>query len=410
MQISHRLFLALFLVVLCGCARRQENPVGPSLPDDGWFGRGPFLDTLSVGESLSVRMEESAGASPFLLVGSEGGLVSRALVRFSLLPDVDSVRVAVLELSLNDLVESEELTIDVFLVTNAEWEESQVTWELSSGAPDSDPVAWGTPGGDYDASAPLATVSVTSSSIDSTLEIELDPGLVDAWIDSTTENAGVILIARGEGTEAGIAEFRSRQTPSGEEESPAPHLFLEYTKSDEPDSIVSGSILVGEDASIYEYDGMVGAEHLRVGSIPQYRTFLAFATDGLSEAAMVRKAVLELPVAERVPRDRDIVVSGLRITGDWNGVSTPLEFSPLDTVAVPSEGVASLDITSLVWAWVSRTIENDGVAVKASVERGKYGYADFSTAPVGGSPRCVVEYTLPPEEVGKPQAKERTRE
>jgi hypothetical protein len=409
MRISHRLFLSLLVMVVLGCARNQENPVGVSLPDDDWFGQGPFLDTLILEESLSVRVEESAGAAPFLLAGSEDGLVSRALVRFSSLPAADSVIVARLEVTLDDLIGTEELTLDVFLLTNAEWEESQVTWELRSGSEDEDSVFWESPGGDFDDSGPLASFSVTSTSIDSTLEVEIDPSLINAWIDSTTENAGLIIVPRF--LDAGIAEFRSRQSPS-DEENPAPHLFLEYMKSDESDSIVSGSILVGEDATIYYYEDLdVPPElYLRVGSVPQYRAFLRFSTDSLSQAATVRKANLELPIQGRVPPDRAFIVAALRITGDWDGVLTPLEFSPLDSVEVGSEGIAALDVTALVWGWVSQNIENDGVAVKASVERGRYGYADFAVGTAGEVPRCIIEYTLPPQEVKGPTRKEKARE
>jgi hypothetical protein len=287
-----------------------------------------------------------------------------------------------------------------------------VTWDLLSGTTEEDPVYWNIPGGDFDSSAPLGSLRITSADIDSTLEVSLDTSLVQAWIDSTESNTGIILVARGEGGETGFRgflEMSSRQSP-GEGDEAAPHLYLEYEREDIPDSIVSGSILVGEDATIYDYAGEVPEDLLRVGSVPQYRTFLMFPTDSLPPALMVRKARLELSVAARVPEDRELAVAALRIVGDWDGASTSLEFTTIDTVEVGTEGTVDMDVTSLVWSWVSGTLENDGVAVKATVERGRYVYADFFLQAPGEPPRCIIEYTLPPETAKEPQQKVKVHE
>ncbi len=388
-------------VLTQGCSRRDRNPVGSDLPDEEWFGEGPFLDTIPVAEELNVRITESAGAAPFLLAGAHDGLVARSLVRFLVVPDADTIFTSRLELMLDNLLDTDQLTLTVYPLTSTGWEEGETTWELMSGTPDEDPVSWNMPGGDFDASDPLGSVTVTESDVDSVVSIDLDIDIVRSWEDTTMENAGLILVAEDETGSAGVAEFRSRQ--SFGEDSPGPHLFLEYTRADDPDSVVEGRVLVGEDATLYDFQGEPPPGVLRVGSVPQYRTFLMFDLESYGPETMIRKAFLLLPVRNTVPEDRSIVVSALRISGEWDGASTPLEFTTLDSVEVSADDVPRIGITNLAWSWVGDLLENHGVAVKASVERGRYGYVDLAADPSGGSqgPSLVIEYTLPPSAPGE---------
>lgn len=398
-----RLMTGLILVCLviaslyAGCSRRDRNPVGSDLPDDDWFGEGPFLDTIPVSEHLTVRLFESAGASPFLLVGSREGLVARSLVRFLVIPEADTILSSKLELTVDELIDTEQLTLTVYPVTEADWEESETTWELMSGTPDEDPVAWNTPGGDFDFSDPLGSVTVTGSDVDSTILIDLDVERIRAWEDTTIDNTGLILIAEDEAGVSGVAEFRSRQF-FGEDSNPGPHLLLEYTRPDNPDSVVEGRVLVGEDATLYDFPEDPPDDVLRVGSVPQFRTLLKFDLESFGREIMIRKAVIQLPVRDIVPDERALVLSVLRVTGDWEGADTPLEFTTIDSVEVSADGVPRLGITNLAWSWVGEIIENQGVAVKASVERGRYGYVDFESGSTDAEsgPVLVVEYSIPP--------------
>ena len=86
------------------------------------------------------------------------------------------------------------------------------------------------------------------------------------------------------------------------------------------------------------------------------------------------------------------------VTGEWDAKLTPLIFSPMDTVEVTDEGDVELDITDLAWGWVGGTVENNGISIKASVERGKFGYIDFEgdSGSTDHGPFCIIEYTRPP--------------
>ena len=135
-----------------------------------------------------------------------------------------------------------------------------------------------------------------------------------------------------------------------------------------------------------------------MGSLPQYRTFISFDISDFSEATSVRRATLFIPILDRTPPDRDIAVGTYVITGEWEADQTPLNFTPLDTVEVDDEEMIELDVTDLVWGWVSGTVDNNGVSIKASVERGKFGYVDFEegSGSMENGPFCVIEYSEPP--------------
>jgi hypothetical protein len=403
--------LSVVFVLLVGCSRTDQNPVGTQLPDEDWYGDGPFADTLLVEEEMTVELREGTGASPFLLIGADAGLVSRALVKVSLLPAADSVLVSRLELKVHDFIAAERLTISVFLVTNPDWVEAEATWDLASGLETEDPISWGTPGGDYDGSTLIGSAEVTSASIDSTISIELDHSIVNAWIDSTLENSGLILIAESEGISPGVVEFRSRQSMTAEEFL-GPQLYIEYTKEEDPDSVVEGRISITEDVTLYRFESDVPGGSLRVGSVPQYRTFIKFDTSRFSSSEFVRRATLLLPVNERHPADRSIVVGVYQITGDWDSEMTPLNFTALDSVEIGEEEEIELQVTNLVWGWVSGTTENYGFSVKATVERGKIGYVDLETSAEGEGrgPRCIIVYTRPPQLAPEPSKRTKSRD
>lgn len=389
--------LSILQIISAGCTRNDRNPVGSQLPDEDWFGEGPFIDTLSTDDELTVMMREGAGASPFLVVGSHSELVSRSLIRFLILPSADSVLAARLEFRVHDLIGTDALTVSVYRLTNSDWVEAETTWDLVSGKEGEDPLSWETPGGDFDGGAPLSSAEVTTSLIDSTFTVELEPALISSWIDSTAENAGLILALENEGSYPGLVEFRSRQMASAEEFL-GPQLYVKYTKAEDPDSVVEGTIVVTEDATIYRYDGEVPGGSLRVGSVPQFRTFIRFDTSIFSKATSVRRATLFLPIIEKAPRERDFTVGAYMITGDWDADLTPLNFTPLDTVEIGEQDTVALDVTDIAWGWVSGTIENNGVSIKASVERGMFGYVDIEGGSVGKDrgPLCIVEYSQPP--------------
>ena len=178
----HTLFPVLILTLLItGCSTNDRNPVGPQLPDEGWFGEGPFLDTLYTVDELTARIQEGAGASPFLVVGADAELVSRALIRFLFLPEADSILTARLDFRGHALIGTDALTLEVYLLDNAEWVESETTWALVSGTETEDPVGWTTPGGDLETGSPSRKGEVTASVFDSTFSIALDPNAVRLW-------------------------------------------------------------------------------------------------------------------------------------------------------------------------------------------------------------------------------------
>jgi len=395
------LFVSLLTVLLGACTRNDKNPIGTDLPDDDWYGNGPFVDTLFVEDEMTARLFESAGASPFLLVGEHEGLISRAVVKASILPAADSVLTASLELRVYELQGAGQITISVFPMTEPGWEEAEASWDLASGTELEDPVEWAAPGGDYDASTLLGQTVVTESLTDSTLVLELDPSIVTAWMDSTVENSGLMLIAEGEGMSPGLVAFRSRQSAnvSGEDYL-GPQLFLQYTKQDDPDSTVEGRISITEDVTLYRYDGEPPSGLLRVGSVPQYRSYLSFDMSIYDASTSIRHATLVLPVSDRLPPEGGLVAGVFKITGDWDEGETPLEFTTLDSVEVGDDDEVRLQITDMAWGWVSGVIENHGIAVKATVERGKFRFVDFEGSGQGPmtGPRCIVEYTTPPTE------------
>lgn len=389
-------------VLVSACTRNENNPIGTDLAEDDWYGDGPFIDTLYVENEMSAKLSEGTGASPFLLVGEDEGLISRAIVKTALLPAADSILTASLELKVHALYGTGDISISVFPLTEQDWVEAEASWDLASGKETEDPVPWGAPGGDYDPSTLLGQAVVTESLVDSTLVVELDPSIVTAWLDSTVDNAGLLLVAEGEGMSPGIVEFRSRQSVNiGGEDYLGPQMFLEYTKQDDPDSTVEGRISVTEDVTLYQYDEDVPTGLLRVGSVPQYRSYLSFDMSSFTSATSIRNATLVLPVSDRYPEEGSLTVGVFVITGEWNEELTPLDFTAGDSVTIGNDPEVRLQITSLAWGWVTNTIDNNGISIKATVERGRVGFSDFEGrgSEQNSGPRCIVEYTIPPTEI-----------
>ncbi|MFQ6094062.1 MAG: DNRLRE domain-containing protein, partial [bacterium] len=277
-----------FVLTAPGCNERKSTPVGGEVIDlDDW---GQFRQVLFQPASRDsvYRAAIPTNAGPLLLVGEWSGYQTRSLLKFEALPESVQVSSASVTLVTYDVIDTlttlqtfvpESIWVVVSLL-DTDWNGSDVTFDTPLSG------------------TPVETVAVGRSRGDS-LVFSLPTGVVQAWIDGTEENNGLLLscagepiVAQGEGF---IKEFYSLNSQSG----PPPQLRVTWAVTDTSDTTLNtpptADVFVVKRDIEWPIEGW--PDWLMVGNGAVYRSLLQFnVRDSIPEEATVIRALFTLYV------------------------------------------------------------------------------------------------------------------
>jgi len=258
-----KLYYTIILILIALMSCEDSSPIAD--PSGGQIGE-LYRDTLvAINDTFIVGEKVSTGLSPRLFIGSHNDVESRALIKFSTLPD-DSIVVDSLYLLLQSVSHygdsSGNIDIKIKLITKS-WGEKANTddsWSYQNDASDD----------------PETTTNYTISTEDSLLyTIKLPDTLVSIWRDTTVEDKNHGLLLDFENANY-IKEFASENSTI------IPKIVYVYQNS-QNDSTIRDTIGAAFDASVVDYSGNLVSDSLM------------YITSGYTHHAFVKFDFNEIP-------------------------------------------------------------------------------------------------------------------
>lgn len=356
-------------LVLSACSEDDRNPVGAGdVPPAGDSIQEVVLSAVQTETFLTGTDDRGFGT---LLVAAHdepdsSGFESRVLLRFALtIPDTTrgpvSVDSATVRLITSDVL-PDPVAFRVHRVLEA-WREGEVTWDEREFD-----VAWGEPGGTFDA-APLGERTLTRDSS----TFALPDTLVQRWLDSPGENNGVILLLDAVDSHARVTAASTTTLPT--EQGPRLRIFLTVG-----DSSSVSDVLATADAYIATFEGPV-APGLAVGNEPFFRSVLKFDVAQVPVDANINLAELRLAPRQVVTPVDSLELELRRVVSPLLGGSTVFSTSVLDSASVRAGSVLTFSgpaLANIVRAWQRDPALNLGVGIQAGRRFGNLGFAVYA--------------------------------
>jgi hypothetical protein len=365
----------LFLLLLASsCTERKGSPVGIELIDEKEMGEGPIEVIVYADRDTSFDEQLNGGASPQLLVGSEGETILRSLLRFETLPEADSILRATVKLRKSSGYSISSFDVVAYTLTE-DWDEIQVTWETALNDSSGEPVPWIRSGGDFDP-VEVGSFFFSDDDEDTLFEMSLDTELVEAWIDGSVQNNGIILVSSMEGSDFILASLISRQSTDGIGE---PTIEVEYITEDNPDSTLLAEFLVTNDAFIYDFQGSANPSTLILGDIPNFGTMLSFDLSEFDSTWTIIRADLNIHFSDTTHYHDELVAEAMAVLDTtWNGSDTEIDNAILGSVTIsPGDSAFELNLTGIIQLWVTGEFENYGVIIKMGRTTNVFGYLEM---------------------------------
>lgn len=338
-------------------------------------------------DSTAARTANT-GASALLQLGTFNKTNSQILIRFSALPAGAAVRTAELLLPTHRVLESgADFEATVHRITS-DW--SEVDGDSVDG------VRHDNFGQAFDPSV-IGSQMVAAADSD-TVRIALAPTLLNAWIDSSIANYGLLIQAPAAGT---AKQFHSRHSSLRQ-----PVLRLAYTKNN-ADS--TKDIRAAGDAFIFEVLEPPPAGPLYISHGTDYRTLLKFDLSQLTPGATVNRAQLTLTIDRGNSRTTSdgmalqIYRVGKNTLDPLTAAEDSLSFVGAKESVTDSSTTVTFDIRSMVQSWLRGTndqlrLQNYGLlmlARNANVDLQQLSFFSRETNPAL-APVLTIDYTLPP--------------
>ncbi|MFQ5705849.1 MAG: DNRLRE domain-containing protein [bacterium] len=344
--------------------------------------RNTVLDTLQLEMSFDNELAPT-GHAVLLSLGAFDNVTTKILLRFATLPDSLVISSAKVILHPHAVIGRSKgsFTATARQVTT-DWDESTVTSESFDESQATTVVGM----------AEIFSTIGNATSKDSSVVIPIDPALVNAWIDSSVANQGILIdFSR----ELFIEEFFSKDNSTQR-----PQLQLQYMVED---TLQTNSFVATADAFLFKRTSPLPSGPIYVANGLNRRSILKFKLSEIPREATVSKAMLDL----------NIQLGNTLLTGDGLKIQVvPLlsEFvSPdsfktdasfvLERDVSASDGSIQMDIRSLLQTWVSQTRENFGFVIRSrNPDRDVSRIAFFSTEiDTSLAPKVAVDFTIPPQ-------------
>ena len=357
------LIVLLAIGVVAGCSE-DDSPVG--------FDRGDRGPSLSVPETLlvatpvadvEIRPSFTTGLSASLLVGEDSLATSRALIRFTSVPDTTGMRRAFLRLYVKQ-GRGGEIDVAVRRVTGAadSWSPNTVTFENAPAAADVILNTW----------QGVKTATVPVDEFTQLRDLEIPLPVVRRWVEEPDSNAGLQLSwSGGRGTARFVSGNDLIYNSSGN------RIFTPGLILVDEDSTDIRFASVNEDAYVCRSalpEATGDDEPAGIGSGPASRLLLRFDIGALPpEASIVRSRLVLRLRAGQFSEDLPVRMSAYEITQEWTEGSVPDSLETA-TSATDSRSFTAVDADSIAFeldritqAWVNGT-ENDGVLLRLTDE------------------------------------------
>jgi len=386
-----------------GCDEHKSTPVGSDVIDRDDWGRFREIYVQPATRDSVYHQALQTGGGPLLLVGEWSGYGTKSLLRFETLPESVQVASASVTLFTYDVIDTvtpaqtsvpEAVKVVVHLL--------QTGWSI-------DDVTFDTPL----SGTPVETVAVGRAPDDS-LIVSLPQNAVQAWIDGTEENNGLLLSCLEEPTspqgDGFIKEFYSSDSQID-----APQLRIRCALSDTSDTTFvaapTADVFVVRRRSEWPFD--TRPDRLMVGNGYVYRTLIQFAfEDSIPDEATIVRGLLTLSVDREYSFFSALEMSVYAVTSPtWDDPQFSTSRFAQATVTADDDSVV-FDIRGLVQSWVDEEIPNYGLLLKSTHEDWDIAFFTFHSSQGAGEwgPRLDVAYATPPDFGLKAPKKERKGE
>lgn len=388
MKIIRLLILILVMLFINGCG--SDNPVqGLDLTDLTERGkiRSTVLDSIEL--EVSFSKIAATGESKFLSLGSFDNIETQILLRFESIPESIRVDTAAIILFTHAIIgeKSGSFTAHVHQILT-DWDELTVTDTTFANSFDQENI--------LGSAEIFPTVGDTSAN--DSVRIEFDAQLVNAWIDSTVANQGILINFSNSGF---IKEFFSRDNNDNR-----PQLELHFTKNGlESDT----TLMATADAFLVRSLMDPPPGPLYVGNAILHQSVIKFNLFNIPKEATINRAVLQLNVqsANSLLKEEGIKLTLIPLAEPFDipdSLQVNLNFANFaelkgtDTsISIPI--INSRNQPSVVQAWITELIENQGLIITAQSPGLDVTRVAFFSTEIAPSlaPKIQIDFTLPPE-------------
>ena len=378
--------LALAVVFLVwGCGENSKNPFGLDLLQRKDTGSEKLLEIKGMTKEMTYHYQVNVGRSNKIMIGEFRGLRANLLLRFgdlSNIPHGATVEQVLLCIwRYDDVIKTSDATpfqADIHKITQA-WDDSSITtWEeIQNG---------------YEPSS-LQSIQITpeETNVDS---FYMPTDLIQAWVDSTENNYGILLRSAGANF---IKLYYSKDSAY------SPRLKVYYSTNTGTDS---AEVVATEDTYLIENTGSTPENRLIVGAGYGFATLLHFDvnTDSLPKGTTVNRALLTLMVdtTQTILRKKlTFVLSSIAVKTEpeaWSPPDISLDSTSTSISSYSEPATATIDITHLVQNWVSQRSPNHGLRLGAFSDQTELVRLSFyaSTADSTLIPKVEIFYATPP--------------
>lgn len=364
------------------CSKSEKNPFSyEDIAGTGLGGVNHFVVHGTISENSVAFPKSNIATSDDLLLGRFKGTESAVLVKFGTLAgDLDSVLVKRAYFFLAPrfkIADNSDSTMDVSIhrVTMA-WDEESIDPLTVLNNFDPNPIFSG-------------QFSTVADQADSLL---LDNELVQGWIDSDSDNNGLLVVVQS-------ADYMG--VYYSDETIPPPTIKIVYEKQSVLDSALVGA---SEGLSILQSNFQLPPQRLMVGSGFGYSSFFKLDYSEIPKNATINKASLTLHVDTLLSihkKSAFFEMSHLKANSqDWENFPTLADTVSFDTTHYRGGDRLKVDLTFLVQYWVNREGDDFGFRLAPYfLNRSLFRTVIFSSSVADSlkHPQLEVFYTIPPK-------------
>jgi len=390
-------------LISIGCTQK-DNIVGT----DGLGENVPLsaiLDHNSFSQIYSYEDSCSYNNSTIMSLGKYSEETSYSLLRFTSLPDsfyeISSVNISLEIKDKHNFDVVDNLTLKLAKINDIQWYEN-ATWWISSDSTDWD--------GEHFSEANYTELLLENYEIvseDDSINISLDPVILEEWIDEDV-NSGLVIYSETDDSfmEIYTSEYSNEKNPI---------LTFEFRETEE-DTLVTETIQTCYDCSIFETDNNYEKwqDELKLSNIQPINIFTKFDLDALESSFVdalpadyeianadtalflqrvtINKAELVLNNDVNVCQlDGSLSISPFFVTADTintNFPEIPLltneDISDLyisNTTDTLNSEHFTIDITKVVQYYISNEYENNGIVLKSLNVNDNFIHTEFDLEP-----------------------------
>jgi hypothetical protein len=334
--------LIYILLTTTLCMKNEVNPVGSELfpKDKGYENHSVFYAANS---DTSFETSVNTGESLYLYLGNTQNDQALSLITFPNLPDSGTVDSAIVEIYKSQIIgtETEPFSFTVHL-NQEEWDESNIMWD------DFNDSFYG---------EQIHTDNIFLNEVDS-ITFRIPPNIINAWIDSSLQNNGIIFSSDAAET---ILEIFSGEISSSMGKLPTLSLYMNDDTTDTP-YITQYT----KDTFLATTQLQANKEQLLIANGIASRSILFFDIDSIPSDATINRALLTMhsDTLKSFPSHKEsFILIAYPISDSLNTIPTILYETDVSGTSslITGESLVNINITTIAQYWVSNIKENNGL-------------------------------------------------